>query len=232
MHEFSRLELLIQKNKLEKLKNSHVAIFGIGGVGGNCIETLARSGVQKLSIYDNDVVSITNINRQIIALHSTINQKKTTVMKHRLADINPLIEIYEHDMFIDKHNIDTIQFSDFDYVVDAIDTISAKLLLIEKCEKINLPIISCMGTGNKLDPSQLKIMDIYKTNYCPLAKVMRHELKKRNISKLKVLSSHEKPIKPFVSDEVSQKRHIPGSTSFVPSVAGIIIASEVIKDLI
>lgn len=232
MNEFSRLNLLLTEAQMRKLEDSHVAVFGVGGVGGNCIEALARSGISHLSIFDNDVVSITNINRQVIALHSTIDQKKTDVMKKRLLDINPKIEVNAIDMFVSNDNIDEIDFSKYDYVVDAIDTISAKLLLIEKCQVLHIPIISCMGTGNKLDPQQLAIMDIYKTNYCPLAKVMRHELKKRRIKKLKVLSSYEKPIKPRVSDEVSNKRQIPGSTSFVPSVAGIIISSEVIKDLI
>ena len=232
MNEFSRLSLLLEEEQLQKLQTAHVAVFGVGGVGGNCIEALARSAIGTLSIYDNDTVSISNINRQVIALHSTINQLKVDVMKNRLLDINPQINVHTYAMFVDNKTISEIDFSSFDYIVDAIDTISAKLLLIEKAKQLNIPIISCMGTGNKLDPLQLQIMDIAKTMYCPLAKVMRRELKHRGIQKVKVLASYEKPITPKKSSEITNKRMVPGSTSFVPSVAGIIIAKEVIMDLI
>lgn len=232
MHAFSRTELVIGKEALSNLSTSHVAVFGVGGVGGNCIEALVRSGIEKVSIFDNDVVSLTNLNRQVIALHSTIGQLKVEAMKQRLLDINPKVEVIVHALFVDKESIDTIPFEKYDYVVDAIDTISAKLLIIERCKQQSIPIISCMGTGNKLDPTQLQIMDIEKTMYCPLAKVMRKELKNRRIRKVKVLSSYEKPIKPLPSNEETNKRQVPGSVSFVPSVAGIIIAKEVILDLI
>lgn len=231
MDEFSRFSLLVEDDELKRLKNAHVAVFGVGGVGGNCIEALCRSAVSSLSIYDNDTVAITNINRQVIALHSTVGQAKVDVMKKRLLDINPKVNVCTYQMFVDKDSILSIDFSKYDYIVDAIDTVSAKLLLIEKAKAFNIPIISCMGTGNKFDPTQLQIMDISKTSYCPLAKVMRHELKRRKITKVKVLASYEKPVLPKKSNEISNKRLIPGSTSFVPSVAGIIIAKEVIMDL-
>lgn len=232
MNEFSRLSLLIDEKQLTSLKNAHVAVFGVGGVGGNCIEALCRSAVGTLSIYDNDVVSLTNINRQVIALHSTIGLNKVDVMKNRLLDINPNVIVNEYCIFVDKNTISEIDFSEIDYIVDAIDTVSAKIMLIEKAKQFNIPIISCMGTGNKFDPTQLQIMDISKTMYCPLAKVMRRELKHRGIKKVKVLSSYEQPITPKISDEKTNKRMVPGSTSFVPSVAGIIIAKEVIMDIV
>lgn len=232
MHLFSRSELLLKEDGLSILYDAHIAVFGIGGVGGNCVESLVRSGVGEISIFDHDHISITNLNRQIIALHSTLNQKKVEAMKQRLLDINPSLKIHVYDLFLDKDNIDSIDYSEFHYMVDAIDTVSSKLLLIEKAKQFSIPIISCMGTGNKLDPTQLKIMDISKTMYCPLAKVMRRELKRRNIYKVKVLSSYEKPLKPLTSDETTNKRQVPGSVSFVPSVAGIIISKEVILDLI
>lgn len=232
MNEFSRLALLIEDDAIERLHDAHVAVFGVGGVGGNCIEALARGAIGELSIFDNDVVTITNINRQVVALHSTIGQHKVNVMKQRLLDINPNLAVHSHCIFVDGNTICDIDFSKFDYIVDAIDTISAKLLLIEKAKQFNIPIISCMGTGNKFDPTQLRIMDISQTNYCPLAKVMRKELKVRKIRKVKVLASHEKPVKPKKSEEITTKRMVPGSTSFVPSVAGIIIAREIIVNFI
>lgn len=232
MNEFSRLSLLIDDNQLALLKKAHIAVFGVGGVGGNCIEALCRNAIGTLSIYDNDVVSLTNINRQVIALHSTLGEYKVDAMKERLLDINPNVIINAHCLFVNEDTINSINFSKIDYIVDAIDTVSAKLLLIEKAKQFNIPIISCMGTGNKFDPTQLQIMDISKTMYCPLAKVMRRELKNRGIKKVKVLSSYEQPIIPKLSDEKTNKRIIPGSTSFVPSVAGIIIAKEVIMDII
>lgn len=230
---FTRTEMLVGELNMSKLKDSHVAVFGVGGVGGNCIEALVRSGIQTISIYDNDDVSITNINRQIIALHSTIGKKKVDVMKERLLDINPNVTVHTYDMFVSKDNFDQIDFKAYDYVIDAIDTVSAKLMIIETCKQLNVPVISCMGTGNKLDPTKLAIMDIEKTNYCPLAKVMRHELKKRRIRKVKVLASSEIPLKPLkTSEEETNKRSVPASCAFVPSVAGLIICSEVVKDLI
>ncbi len=231
MNEFSRLALLLEEEQIQRLQNAHVAVFGVGGVGGNCIEALARGAIGELSIYDNDTVSITNINRQVVALHSTIGLTKVEVMKERLMDINPALKVHPYCMFVDQTTIDSIDFSNIDYIVDAIDTISAKLLLIEKAKQFDIPIISCMGTGNKFDPTQLKIMDISKTNYCPLAKVMRKELKERKITKVKVCASFEKPVKPKASEEITNKRMVPGSTSFVPSVAGIIIAREVILEV-
>lgn len=232
MNEFTRTEVLIGSENMTILKNSHIAIFGVGGVGGNCIEGLGRSGIQTLSIFDNDTVSLTNINRQVIALHSTIGKLKTEVMKERLLDINPNMTVHDYNMFVTGDNIDEIDFSQFDYVIDAIDTITTKILLIEKCKSLNIPIISCMGTGNKLDPTKLMIADISKTSYCPLAKVMRYELRKRNIKNVKVLYSTEEPIKTVNVLESSSKRSIPASCSFVPSVAGLIICAEVIKDLL
>lgn len=232
MNEFSRLALLIEEDELNKLRNAHVAVFGVGGVGGNCIEALGRSAIGSLSLYDHDIISVSNINRQIIALHSTIGKLKVDVMKERLYDINPNLNVNSYPIFIDKESIDDIHFEAFDYIVDAVDTISAKLLIIEKAKQYDIPIISCMGTGNKFDPHQLQIMDISKTMYCPLAKVMRKELRNRKINKLKVLASYERPCKPKESNETSNKRVIPGSTAFVPSVAGIIIAKEVIMDLL
>ncbi len=232
MNEFSRLALLFSSKQMQTLKEKHVAIFGVGGVGGHCIEALARSQIEEITIVDFDCVTLTNLNRQIVALHSTIGKSKCEVMRDRLLDINPNIKVHIHPIFIDTHSIESIDFTSFSYIVDAIDTISAKLLLIEKAKSLQIPIISCMGTANKFDPTQLKIMDISKTNYCPLAKVMRKELKNRRIFKLKVLSSHEKPVKPSISDEITNKRVVVGSTSFVPSVAGIIICKEVIFDLL
>ena len=228
MNEFSRLSLLLEEEQMQLLASAHVAVFGVGGVGGNCVEALARGAIGTLSIYDNDSVAITNINRQVVALHSTLGMQKVEVMKQRILDINPQANVFANSIFIDKDTIHSINFSDFDYIIDAVDTISAKLLLIEKAKECNVEIISCMGTGNKFDPTQLQIMDISKTNYCPLAKVMRKELKDRKIKKVKVVASFEKPKKPKVSEEITNKRMVPGSTSFVPSVAGILMAREAI----
>ena len=234
MDSYTRSAMLLGRNNIHKLHQAHVAVFGVGGVGGNCIETLARTGVGEITIIDNDVISITNLNRQIIALQSTMGQYKVDVMKHRLLDINPNLKINTYKLFILQDTINQIDFKTFDYIVDAIDTISAKLLLIEYAKKYKIPIISSMGTGNKLDPTKLLICDISKTNYCPLAKVMRKELKHRHINNVKVLSSTEVPLKPFIkeSDENTHKRSIPGSVAFVPNVAGMVIAKEVILDLI
>ena len=229
---FSRTECLLNSNNMDKLSSSHVAIFGVGGVGGYVIEALVRCGIKNITIIDNDVVSLTNINRQIIALKSTVGRKKVEVMKERILDINEECNVFTYDTFVLEDNIDTFDFSSFDYVVDAIDTVSAKLAIIEKCNKNNIPIISSMGTGNKLDPSKFEIVDINQTSVCPLARVMRRELKKRNISKLKVLFSKEEPHSTFVNEENTYKNNIPGSISFVPSSAGLLIASFVVKELI
>lgn len=228
--QFSRTRLLIGNEGLEKLKNSSVAVFGIGGVGSFTAEALVRSGVQKLTLIDNDVVSVTNLNRQLIALHSTIGQKKTDAAKKRLLDINPKAEIITYDCF---YTGDEIDLSGFDYIADAIDSVTSKLNLIENAYKLGVPIISSMGTGNKLDPTQITVTDIYKTQMCPLAKVLRHELKKRSVKKLKVVYSTEKPCEHKAeSDEETGKRKTIGSVSFVPSVAGLIMAGEIIRDLI
>lgn len=224
---FSRTEKLIGAHALKKLKDCRVAVFGIGGVGGFVAEALARAGIGSLALFDNDIVSPSNINRQIFALHSTIGKLKTDVAEERLKDINPEINISKHNLFVLPGNIDEIDFSAFDYIVDAIDTVSGKLAIIEKATQNEIPIISSMGTGNKLNASAFEIMDIFKTSVCPLARVMRYELKKREIKKLKVLYSKEEPIKP-----ASTESKAPASISFVPSVAGLLIAGEVIKDII
>lgn len=222
---FKRTEALIGQEAVSKLKSSNVAVFGLGGVGGYVAESLARSGVGHLTVVDNDTIKESNINRQIIALHSTIGKLKTEAFEIRLKDINPEIEITSLNLFYLPENKDTIDFSDFDYVVDAIDTVSGKITIAEKCTEKNIPLISSMGTGNKLDPSLFEITDINKTSVCPLARVIRYELKKRGIKKLKVLYSKEIPIK-------NENSRTPSSISFVPSVAGLMISGEVIKDLI
>ena len=228
-NEFSRTETLLGLDRMNKLKNSRVIIFGVGGVGGYVIEALTRSGFKQIDIVDFDSVSITNINRQIIALHSTVGKLKIDVMKERMLDINPNIVVNTYPVFLDDTNIESFNLSQYDYVVDAIDSVTSKLLLIEYCVKNNIKIISSMGTGNKLDPSLFKISDISKTSVCPLAKVIRYELRKRGINHLKVLFSTETPIKNFVEGEGNKLA--PSSISFVPSSAGLLIASEVIKDL-
>lgn len=231
--EFSRSELLLGRDAMKKLNNSHVAVFGIGGVGSYTVEALVRSGVGELTMIDNDTVSVTNINRQIIALNSTVGKAKVEVAKNRALDINPNIKIHTLKTFFTAENQSEIDFTEFDYVVDAIDTVSGKIALVEECQKAGVPIISSMGTGNKLDPTAFEVSDIFKTSVCPLAKVMRHELKKRGIKKLKVVYSKEEPkVHKGETDEKPQgRRSIPASVSFVPSVAGLIIAGEVIKDL-
>lgn len=231
---FSRTELLLGKDAMEKLNKSHVAVFGIGGVGGYTAEALARTGVGRLTLIDNDTVSLTNVNRQIIAVHSTIGQYKVDVAEKRFKDINPDIIIETHKTFFTPENSDEFDFSQFDYVVDAIDTVSGKIEIAVRCSNAEIPLISSMGAGNKLDPTAFEVSDIYKTSVCPLARVMRRELKKRNIRQLKVVYSKEKPVTPAgeTDEQVQGKRQIPGSTAFVPSVAGLIIAGEVIKDLI
>lgn len=229
MEQFSRTELLIGKENLEKLKNSKVAIFGIGGVGSFVLEALARAGIGNFILVDKDNVDLSNLNRQIIATRKTVGKPKVEVAKERILEINPNadVEIYK-EFFMPE--TEGILDSTISYVVDAIDTVTAKIELVKRAQKLNIPIISSMGTGNKLDPTKFEVSDIYKTSVCPLAKVMRKELKARKIKKLKVVYSKELPIKVARNEEVIKQ--IPGSISFVPSVAGLIIAGEVIKDII
>lgn len=227
---FSRTELLLGIDAMAKLKNAHVCIFGIGGVGGYVAEALARTGIGALTLVDNDTISESNINRQIFALSSTIGMMKTSAAKERITDINPQIKITEHNMFYLPETANEIDLTQFDCIVDAIDTVTAKIYLAEKCDRLSIPLISSMGTGNKLNPTAFEVTDIYKTSVCPLARVMRTELKKRGVKKLKVVYSKEQP-QTAVADS-SNGRHAPGSCAFVPSVAGLVIASEVIKDLI
>lgn len=226
---FSRTQLLLGVEKLNTLKNSTVALFGCGGVGGYVAEALARSGVGAIHLIDNDTISLTNINRQIIALSSTVGRLKVEVLKERILDINPDCVVTVHNLFILPENIDSLPFNGFDYVVDAIDTVTAKIALVCKCKQAGVPIISCMGTGNKLNPTLMKVADIYKTSVCPLAKVMRRELKKRGIESLDVCYSEEEPLSCVADSE--NGRHAPGSNAFVPAVAGFVIASHVIKNL-
>ena len=229
---FSRTEMLIGADALTKLSRSRVAVFGIGGVGGYVVESLVRAGVGAVDLIDNDTVSESNINRQIIALSSTVGQLKTEVMRQRVLDINSDIKVNCINKFVLPDNIDEFDFSVYDYVVDAIDTVSGKLAIIEKAYSEEVPVISSMGTGNKLDPTRFEVTDINKTSVCPLARVMRYELKKRGVKKLKVLYSKEEPIKPNNIQNNDKRKAVPGSISFVPSVAGLIIGSEVIKELI
>lgn len=233
-HEFSRTELLIGESGLQKLRQACVMVLGVGGVGSHCIEALARSGVGTLILVDNDTVSLTNINRQSIAYHSTVGQYKTKVMKDRIMDINPEAEVITHELFVLPENMHEIFNRKVDYIIDAIDTVTAKLALVMYAKENGIPIISCMGTGNKLHPELFQIADISKTSVCPLCKVMRKELKARGISHLKVLFSEEKPIDISGKDSGEDKgmrRALPGSIAFVPPVAGLIIAGEVIRDM-
>lgn len=235
LHEYSRTELLIGEDGLSKLAAAKVAVFGIGGVGSYVAEALARCGVGNLVLVDHDKVSLTNLNRQIIALHSTIGKLKTEAAKERIRDINPDIVVHTYETFYSQDTEHLFDFTGYDYVVDAIDTVSAKLLLIEHAKAVKTPIISCMGTGNKLDPSKFEICDISKTSVCPLAKVMRQELRKRKIKRVKVLYSKELPIKVAFRPEDTKgtaRRPAPGSIAFVPGVAGLMIAGEVVRELI
>ena len=240
LNEFSRSELLLGEDKVSLLKHKRVAVFGVGGVGGYVVEGLARTGVGSLDLIDNDTVSLTNINRQIIALHSTIGKDKVEVMRDRVLDINPNCKVNIHKTFYLPETAGEFDFREYDYIVDAIDTVAGKLMLIEEAKRCGTPIICSLGAGNHLDPLSFKVSDISKTSMCPLAKVMRHELKKRNIKDVKVVYSTEEPIRTqngaqnrarICSGEVSTKRSIPGSIAYVPSVVGLIICSEVIKDL-
>ena len=231
MEQFSRTELLIGKENVKKLNKSKVAIFGIGGVGSYVVEGLARAGVGKFVLIDKDKVDITNLNRQIIATHKTVGKAKVEVSKERILEINPDAEVKIHEEFFMPES-EGILDETVDYIVDAVDTVTAKIELVMRANKLNIPIISSMGTGNKLDPTRFEVTDIYKTEVCPLAKVMRKELKARGINKLKVVYSKEEPIKIENINEEGNKKRVPGSISFVPSVAGLIIAGEVIKDII
>lgn len=248
LNQFSRTELLLGKDGIEKLASSRVAIFGIGGVGGYTVEALARSGVGTFDLIDDDKICITNINRQIYALRSTVGKYKVDVAKDRILDINPNAVVNTYKTFYTPETADEFDFSQYDYVIDAIDTVVGKLKIVEKAKEAKIPVISSMGAGNKMNPAMFEVTDIYKTSVCPLAKVMRQELKKRKIRKLKVVYSKEIPIKPNDDIEISCKKHcvcppgtvrkctarrqIPGSNAFVPSVVGLIIAGEVVKDLI
>ncbi len=231
---FSRTQMMFGKEAMKKLAESRVAVFGVGGVGGFTVEALARSGIGALDIIDNDTVSVTNINRQIIALESTVGQLKTEAAKGRLLDINPDLKVNAVNAFYSPESSSNFDLSVYDYVVDAIDTVSGKIELALQAQAAGVPIISSMGAGNKTDPTRFEVSDIYKTSVCPLAKVMRRELKKRGVKKLKVVYSKEEPVVPVESsgEELKGRRQIPSSNAFVPSVAGLIIAGEVIKDLI
>lgn len=241
---FSRTQLVFGKEAMDRLKGSRVAVFGVGGVGGYTVEALARSGVGAIDIIDNDKVCLTNINRQIIATTKTVGKYKVDVAKERIEEINPDCKVTAFRTFYMPETADQFDFTQYDYVVDAIDTVTGKIALIENAKKAGTPIISSMGAGNKVDPTAFEVADIYKTSVCPLARVMRYELKRRGIKKLKVVYSKEKPIPPIddedpngengclsMADKVAGKRQVPGSTAFVPSVAGLIIAGEVIKDI-
>ncbi len=247
LNQFSRTELLFGKEAMEKLNNSRVAIFGIGGVGGYAVEALARSGVGTLDLVDDDRICLTNLNRQIYATRSTVGKYKVDVAQERVHDICPNTTVNTYKCFFMPDTADNFNFSDYDYVIDAIDTVTGKLEIIKRAKAVNVPVISAMGAGNKLDASAFRVADIYDTKVCPLARVMRHELKKLGIKDLKVVYSEEQPIRPIEDMEISCRTHcicppgtarkctvrrdIPGSNAFVPSVAGLIIAGEVIKDL-
>ena len=230
MEELVRTEMLFGKDKVDALKGKKVIVFGVGGVGGYTCEALARSGVGQIDIVDNDTVSVSNINRQIIALHSTVGKYKVDVMKERMLDINPSIKVNTYNTVFTEENASMFDFSQYDYVVDAIDTVSGKIALCVLCQNVGTNIISSMGAGNKVNPCLFKVSDIYKTSVCPLARVMRTELKKRGVKKLKVVYSEETPscVEAIVGE---RGKKVPASCAFVPSVVGLIVASEVIKDL-
>lgn len=247
LNQFSRSQLLLGKEAMEKLQKSRVAVFGIGGVGGYVCEALVRSGVEAFDLIDDDKVCLTNLNRQIIATRKTVGKYKADVMKERMLEINPDVEVNVHRCFFLPENAEDFSFEKYDYVVDAVDTVTAKLEIVMQAKKKQVPVISCMGAGNKLDASAFRVSDIYKTKMCPLAKAMRRELKKRGVKELKVVYSEEKPTRPLEDMSIScrshcicppgakhkctERRDIPGSVAFVPSVAGLIIAGEVVKDL-
>ncbi|MDY4788186.1 MAG: tRNA threonylcarbamoyladenosine dehydratase [Bacilli bacterium] len=229
MNNIFEREIMILGEDFYKLKNKKVLVFGIGGVGGHAIETLARCGITTIGIVDNDIVKLSNINRQIIATYSTIGHKKVDVMKSRLIDINPNIIVNKYDIFVNNDNVNLIDIKNYDYVIDCIDTISSKLSIIKICKQFNIPLIVCLGTGNKLDPAKFEINDISKTSYCPLAKSMRNLLRKENIKDVTVLFSKEEAKKCSINED---GRNIPGSIAFTPSVAGILLARHVILNLI
>ena len=240
LNQFSRTELLLGKEAMEILNKAHIAVFGIGGVGGYTVEALVRSGIQHIDLIDDDKVCLTNLNRQIIETHTTIGKYKVDVMKERILDINPDAEVNVHKCFYLPETRDLFDFTKYDYVVDAVDTVTAKINLIMQAKEAGTKIICSMGAGNKMDPTQFQVVDISQTSVCPLARVMRQECKKRKIKNVKVVFSTEKvlrPIEAIPAEESSAdskstvRRDIPGSTAFVPSVAGLIIASEIIKDL-
>ena len=233
MNQFSRTGLLLGEEGLERLHRARVAVFGLGGVGGHCCEALIRSGIGAICLVDNDTVSLTNLNRQLVALHSTVGQPKTEALKKRLKDINPEAEIETRQMFYLPETAEEIDLSRFTYVVDAIDTVSAKLELISRCHELNVPIISALGAGNRLDPSQLRVMDIMKTSGCPLAKAVRVGCRKRGIEHLKVACSLEEPMTPGESGEPLPpgKHAVPGSSAFVPPAMGLLLASQVVRDI-
>lgn len=226
---FERSELLLGESAIEKLHSSRIAIFGVGGVGSYTVEALVRCGIGHLDLFDGDNVAESNINRQLVATTKTIGIPKVDVAATHCKEVNPDVDVTPHIMFFSKDNADEIDFNNYDYIIDAIDTVSSKLLIVEKATKANTPVISCMGAGNKLDPTKFEVADISKTSVCPLARVMRYELRKRGINHLKVVYSKEEPIKHGFSEN---GKPLPGSVSFVPSAAGLIIAGEVIKDLI
>lgn len=248
LNEFSRTELLLGAAAMQRLAAARVAVFGIGGVGSFAAEAIARAGVGAMDVIDDDSICLTNINRQLLATHRTIGKKKAAVMKERILDINPRCNVTAHECFYGADSADAFDLSAYDYIIDAIDTVSSKLILIERAAAAKVPMISCMGAGNKLDPTRLMVADIYDTSVCPLARVMRRELKRRGIAALKVVYSKEEAVKPLESEELScesncvcppgaacscsTRRQVPGSVSFVPPVAGFILAAEVVKDLV
>ncbi|MBQ9600033.1 MAG: tRNA threonylcarbamoyladenosine dehydratase [Clostridia bacterium] len=229
--EFARTELLLGADGMEKLKNARVAVFGIGGVGGHAFEALVRSGVGTIDIFDNDTVALTNLNRQIIATRETLGKSKVDAAKERALSINPNVTVNAHNCFFMPETADEFDFTNYDYVIDAIDTVKGKLEIIMRANDANVPVISCMGAGNKLDPTKFEVTDIYKTSVCPLARTMRYELRRRGIKKLKVVYSKEEPIKPLESGEQTVRRSVPGSIAFVPAVAGLIAAGEAVKNI-
>lgn len=234
MEAFSRSGLLLGQDAMEKLKNAKIAVFGLGGVGGYVVEALVRTGIGYLELIDHDSISITNINRQILATHSTLGMAKAEAAKARVLDINPEAEVVARNEFFSPDTLENFDFSQYSYVVDAVDTVTAKLALVSACQTAGVPIISCMGTGNKLDPSKFQIADISKTSVCPLARIMRKECAKRGIRHLTVLFSTEDPISPAEADEPlpEGRRALPGSVAYVPSVAGLMIAGKVIEDIV
>ena len=243
----SRTQLLLGESAMQELANKRVAVFGIGGVGGYACEALVRSGIGAFDLIDDDKVCLTNLNRQIIATRKTVGKYKTEVMKERMLEINPNVDVRIHNCFFLPENADKFPFDEYDYIIDAVDTVTAKISIIMKANELGIPVISSMGAGNKLDPTAFMVADIYKTRVCPLAKVMRRELKKRGVKKLKVVYSEEQPTRPIKDMSIScrtncicppgeehkctERRDIPGSVAFVPSVVGLIIAGEVIKDI-